>query len=130
MLMDSERAVLTESAKVFHADFDSLPVIEPGEELTVTIRVKRKRALPEWKGLELTHEQPAQHHGAHEESLAKVHSFAAAHGLEVIATRPHSREVMVRGAAREMQQAFSASLRVAEINGRKCRVRRGEIFVP
>ena len=130
MITEPAKTVLTGTRKTFHGDFDSLPAVGPDEEFSVTIRVKRKHELPEWRGVRMTHEQHSRDHGADPESLAKVQSFAAAHGLETAAVRPDKREVVVRGSARTMQEAFSADLRIAEINGRKCRVRRGEISVP
>jgi kumamolisin len=130
MTVEPARAALTGSRKAFHEDFDSLPAVGPDEEISVTIRVKRKRELPQFHGLRMTHEQHARDHGADPESLAKVRSFAAAHGLEIVAVLADRREIVARGSARAMHAAFSADLRVAEINGKKCRVRRGEICVP
>lgn len=130
MKSESAKTVLTGSHKEFHADFDLLPAVEPDEEFSITIRVKRKQELPEWRGLLMTHERHARDHGANPECLAQVRSFADAHDLKVVAVHADRREVVVRGSARVMQATFATELRVAEINGRKCRVRRGGISVP
>jgi kumamolisin len=45
-------------------------------------------------------------------------------------TRKRSRHVVLRGEARAMQKAFSTELRVAEMGGRKFRVRQGPLSVP
>ncbi len=130
MVTDVGKTVLAGSGKEFHADFASLPTPKPDEEFSVTIRVRRKCRLPYWSGRRLTHEQHAELYGADAASLTMIGSFAAAHNLRVIRARADSRDIVVRGTARAMQEAFSTDLRIAEFNGRKCRVRQGEISVP
>jgi kumamolisin len=122
--------VVPGSHKLFQDGFDSLPGPDPNEEFSVTIRVRRKCALPEWSGRRLTHREHAETFGADAASLAAVESFASAQGLKVVSSRAASRDVVLRGTARAMQEAFSADLRIAEIHRRRCRVRRGELSVP
>ncbi len=130
MLTKARKKAISGSAKLFSADFNLLPALTAGEELSVTIRLRRKNPLPQWNGRVLTHRKHGLSHGADRADFAAIESFASAYGLKIVRARSGSRDMVVRGTARAMQEAFSTQLRVAEINGRKCRVRQGEIVVP
>ena len=121
---------MTNSHKLFHADFASLPAADPDEKFTVTIRVRRKRPLPKFSGRRLTHSQHAELYHADPESFAMVRSFASTHHLKVISANSESRDIVVQGTARAMQGAFATDLRIANFNGRRCRVRQGALSVP
>ena len=130
MRTEPRKTALKGSEKASHADFKSLPCLDAGEEFSVTVRVRRSNPLPQWTGRHLTHRFQARQHGADPSALAALESFASAHGMKMGRARSGRRDVVLRGTARAMQKAFSTELRVAEINGRKCRVRQGEICIP
>jgi kumamolisin len=130
MLVDAAKKAVAGSAKIALTDFNLLPSLAPDEEFSVTVRLRRRLPLPRWTGERLTHRRHALHYGADPASLAVIESFASANGLSLVRARTGSRYAVLQGTGGAMQRAFSTELRVAEIDGRKCRVRQGEILVP
>ena len=130
MNISSGRAGFTRSNRIFHGDFSQLPLADRDEKLAATIRVTRERPLPHWRGKNIKHLEHGELYGAAGRSISLIADFAAEHGLRVIDADRNRRHVFVRGSVREFERAFRTELRVAQINGRKRRVRQGHLTLP
>ena len=78
----------------------------------------------------LTREQYAARHGAAPADLATVAAFAAAHGLQVVASDAGRRSVVLAGTSAAMSAAFDVALNQYEHNGGTYRGRVGSVSVP
>ncbi|HZZ09595.1 MAG TPA: S53 family peptidase [Paraburkholderia sp.] len=79
----------------------------------------------------LSHEALAKDYGAAPEDIAKVKTFAAAHGLTVVRDDPAARMVLLGGTVEQFQQAFSVKLEQYEHHtAGQFRGRTGTVSVP
>lgn len=68
------------------------------------------QATPPSRREQLSRDEFAAVHGAHEDELALVEKFARAHKLKIADSHPGRRCVVVRGTARQINQAFHVQL--------------------
>jgi hypothetical protein len=107
----------------------------PGEQMTVSVIVRRKKPLAaaHVSGRQrVTRSRFNADHGADPEAVALVKRFAREFGLKVEAgtPRPGRRMVKLTGTARNMERAFGVSLGRATIEGETYRVREGKSIFP
>jgi kumamolisin len=104
------------------------------ERLTVTLRLRRKSALP--SPATGTRIKPVDYatfcekFGADAKDVAIVERFAAAHGLAVSRVNLSERAVDLSGTVAAMEQAFQTRLSRYVAQGRSYRVRSGTIALP
>ncbi|HTU03782.1 MAG TPA: S53 family peptidase, partial [Candidatus Sulfotelmatobacter sp.] len=92
----------------------------PDERVEITVRVRsrgpklvtaqRIGALPPLKRRYLSREEFAKAYGAAPADLAKVTTFAAKNGLEVVSVNPAERHVKLAGTVRALSAAFDVKL--------------------
>jgi kumamolisin len=116
---------------------------DPDEQLTVTVYVRRdpgagelpdpvaQALVPPTRRVVLDDDAFAQQYGAASVDLDKVRTFAAAHGLNVVAVNPAARSVRLAGTVAAMSDAFHVDLgRYEYARGRSYRGREGAVNVP
>ena len=105
-----------------------------GEELTVTLRLRRKAPLASPCDTAhfrtLGYDEFRALHGADPADVAKVEAFAHAHGLVVPRVSLAQRAVDLAGTVEAMEQAFGVKLERYTERGRSFRIRTGEISIP
>jgi len=97
----------------------SLGPARPDTKLEVTLRLRRRAALPA-QALDgtraprartyLTHAQLEASHGAHPADIAKVEAFARASGLDVVHVSVARRSVMLSGTVAAFEKTFGVKL--------------------
>src|ERR1700739_1367183 len=107
----------------------------PGEHLTVSVIVRRKKPLAAAHASgrqRLTRSRFNAEHGADPAAVALVKRFAKEFGLKVQAgtPAPGRRTVKLTGTVANMQRAFGVSLSHCTIDGESYRVREGNILLP
>jgi kumamolisin len=103
------------------------------EQITVTIRVKPKKPLPDvMSGFKsLSREEFHKEYGASEEDLEKVTEFAAHYGLSLVKVDANARTVKVQGTLQQMEDAFRTAVsKYKDKEGCVFRARIGELQVP
>jgi kumamolisin len=83
-----------------------LPLIEE-------LRSDRRQRRPHLQRLTL-----AERHGALENDMAAVDTFASRHGLKVLRAEPSRRRVVLRGRATDVERAFNTELHRARLGNR------------
>lgn len=96
----------------------------------MTVRLRPKRSLPARHGQRITRRQHALRHGAQSGDIAAIRRFAKAHELRVERAHVGRREVVLKGTAAAMQEAFGVELRVKHFAAGTRRVREGDIHLP
>lgn len=116
---------------------NAVPVgsIQPDEEVTVTVILRRKGSAPVMPGrhhVHLTRDQFRNLHGADPADIALVEQFAKEYQLTVVGSDVAKRRVILSGAASVMTAAFGAKLACYrnEITGREFRGRTGALSIP
>ncbi|HEY0796340.1 MAG TPA: protease pro-enzyme activation domain-containing protein, partial [Acidisarcina sp.] len=116
--------------------------VDPKEQATVTLRLKRKASgdfdkmltdlmtQPIAERRYLTQDQLAAAHGAAQESVAKVDAFAHAHNLTVVETSLPKRSIKLQGSLADLQNAFGVTLKMFKSKNVSYRGRVGSIFIP
>ncbi|MGA2164334.1 MAG: protease pro-enzyme activation domain-containing protein [Solirubrobacteraceae bacterium] len=86
--------------------------VDPGEQLTVTVLVRRREELPEIAdaSARLTREELAGRYGADPADVAKVENFVRDNGLDVGEVDIAARTVSLSGGAAAFAQAFGVEL--------------------
>ena len=93
--------------------------LPPDEVLDVSLLLAPRLPIDTLESLEarlardappLTREQFASMYGASPESIERVRAFAAANGLEIVASNPAARTVVLRGRAGDLSAAFGVRL--------------------
>ena len=120
----------------------SLGPVDPDQTIEITVRL---RAAPERAPLDLqaaaadqrpasrqylSREQFAQHHGASPADIAALATFAAQHGMQVLASSAPQRRVVLSGTAAALGAAFGVQLEQFEYPDGSYRGRVGELSVP
>ncbi|ACO33350.1 MULTISPECIES: S53 family peptidase [Acidobacterium] len=110
----SRRSALPLSERPAPENARALAAVEPDRTMTVSVLVRRKKplVLADLEGKKLTHREFERRYGASEKDFATIAKFAAGHGLAVDhhASSLARRTVVLRGTARQMQQAFGVTL--------------------
>ena len=105
-----------------------------GEEVTVTLRLRRKSPLASPCDTAhfrtLGYDEFRALHGADPADVAKVEAFAHSHGLVVPRVSLAQRAVDLAGTVEAMEQAFGVKLERYTERGRSFRIRTGEISIP
>jgi kumamolisin len=109
-----------------------LGVADPHEWIEVTIKVRRKKALPEWApgGKPMTREQLATEYGADPADMEKVKTVLGSFGLRVLRELPAGCSIRVGGPAAAVETAFGVRLFHYAHSSGNYRGRRGEVQVP
>ena len=105
----------------------------PDEMMEVTVRLKRKTALPGMSqpGRRMRRDEYAGKHGATADDLKHVRDFAAHFNLSIVAKSAVERLVTLQGRAGDFQRAFRVELRTHRFdNGEHYRGRVGAVKVP
>ena len=130
----SERFVLPGAREVGPAD--------PDQRLEVTVYVRRDPGAPELPdpeeigaqaphpGRHLSREDFTTAYRASDDDLNRVATFAQEHGLQVVATSPERRSVVLAGPVSALERAFGVRLARYEIPGGHYRGRTGPVHVP
>jgi len=103
------------------------------ERITVTLRLRRKKALPapaEGAFRRVDYDEFRAEHGADPADVDKVEAFAHEHALDVTRVSLAQRAVDLSGTAAAMQSAFGAKLERYTYQRRTFRVRSGQITIP
>ncbi|HEY4739939.1 MAG TPA: S53 family peptidase [Candidatus Acidoferrales bacterium] len=99
-----------------------IALVDPHEEITVTIVVRARRPAPELHCDEalasllprdrqhLSREEFEERHGAHPDDLAQIESFARARGFEVVETSAARHSVRLRGKSGEFSKVFRVEM--------------------
>jgi kumamolisin len=112
---------------------------QPDEPLEVTVRVRRKQALPAMAMGErrapaqrtyLDHTGLEAGYGADPAEIAAVEAFARQNGLTVIESSAGRRSVKLSGTVAQFSNAFNVVLEHWEHAGHRYRVRSGTVQVP
>jgi kumamolisin len=108
---------------------------EPTEELTVTVRVRRRPGAPPLPdasggGRQVTREEFAETFGAAEADLEAVAQFGRDHGLAEVERSVPRRTVVLSGTVQSVSDAFRVHLGHYEAEDDAYRGREGLIYVP
>jgi kumamolisin len=115
---------------------------DPGELLTVTIRVRRRPDGPPMPSLDdlakiplnrrkfPSREEFAERHGASAQDFAAVAAFATSHGLRVTEQHAGQRTMLVAGSVKQMEAAFGVKLGHYTTPTETYRGREGFVHVP
>ncbi len=139
----SERVPVPGSERQIDPGHRRVGDIDPQAEVEVTVYLRpqtpvdwvdAEAARPPAERRRLTREEWAQSHGASEQDIAAVRSFAERSGLTVTSADPARRAVTVRGPVQAAAEAFGARLEgryaPAEGGGPEYRGRSGALTVP
>lgn len=115
---------------------------DPHEQITITIVVRARRPAPELHSDEtlanllprerrhLSREEFEARHGAHPDDLAKIESFARAHGFQIVETSAARHSVTLRGESGEFSKAFRVEMKQYEHERGRHRGIDGPIHIP
>jgi kumamolisin len=110
---------------------------DPGEQLTVSIRVRRSPGAPELptpggRGgrRPLSRSEFAEQYGAAPADLEKVEAFARNAGLSVVESSKARRTVTVAGTVEQLSRAFAVDLAYYESDQERYRGREGHVHLP
>jgi kumamolisin len=115
---------------------------DPEEEITVTLVVRPRHAVPKLHADEtladllprerhyLSREDFALHHGAHPDELAQVERFARKHGFEIVETSSARHSVVVRGRSGHFSKVFRVEMLQYEHARGRHRGLKGRIYIP
>lgn len=110
--------------------------VDPEHVMTVTAVLRPKRdfdlaAHASSGAAPMSREQFAAQHGASEDDVAKLESYAAAHHLAVDEVNAAARTVVLRGRTADMQDAFGVKFQLyATEDNQRYRGREGDVYVP
>jgi kumamolisin len=123
------RTILTASERARDAKTAKLAPLDPGDHLSVTVRLRPGVPLPDSVGSEdrATFERE---HGAQPDDIAKVDRFAHDYGLHVDRTNAAERSVVLSGTASQMHDAFGVDLAHFRKNDRTFVGHDGALSVP
>ena len=100
----------------------------------VSVRLRRRKPLPPLipgPHRHMTHAEYAANHGADDAEIKKVEEFARHFNLDVQASLPVERTVLLKGNAADFSRAFGVELRTHRLpNGHTYRGRVGKISIP
>lgn len=111
----------------------------PGDQLEVTVRLRRKKALPAQamearqvpaRANHLTQLQLEAAHGAEQADVDRVEAFGRQHGLTVLEASAGRRSVKLRGTVAQFSKAFNVTLDEWQRAGAKYRGRVGSVHIP
>jgi kumamolisin len=131
-LKNGQHVVLEGSKRCHRASAEVLGRSDSGEWCEVTVKVRRKKALPEpvaGKAV-LSYEQAVKNHGASPEDMANVSGVLSGYGVAIVSTNPFSRTVKIAGPVSAMEKAFQVHLFRVKHQDRVYRGRVGDILVP
>lgn len=115
---------------------------DPNEELTVSIRVRRRTdaprlpdpadlaATPHGEKRFISREDFAAHYGASQDDINTIVTFAALEGLTVVESSIPRRTVVLKGTVAQMSKAFAVDLNMYATADEKYRGREGPLHVP
>ena len=112
---------------------------DPNERLEVTVRVRRRQALPDPRVMAaqspaqrryLTGTEYTRQYGADEADLEKVAEFARQHGLHVVTQSAARRSVLLSGTVADVSSAFQVTLNDYEYPQGTYRGRTGPVTIP
>ncbi len=115
---------------------------DPQEQLTVSIRVRRKLGAPSLPDPTLAANVPHGHRqylsreefakmfGASEMDMEQVAQFGRAHGLSVVETSAARRTVVLKGTVQQMSSAFAVELDMYQTDSETYRGRQGAVQIP
>jgi kumamolisin len=112
---------------------------EPNEQLTVSIRVRRRPDAPplpsanDWKSVpqaRFSREEFAARFGASEDDLQRVEEFARSKKLQVVEANIARRTVVVSGTVQQMNSAFGVELAKYDSPRGTYRGREGPVHLP
>ncbi|QGN35535.1 S8 family serine peptidase [Microlunatus sp. Gsoil 973] len=121
-LQGSERHPVPEARDVGPAD--------PDEDVEVSIVLSRRAGRPTPSPTPISRQEFARQHGAREEDIHAVETFAAQNGLQVVRVDVAARTVVLAGSVADMQSAFDVPLRRFEHHGTSYRGRTGTVRLP
>lgn len=113
--------------------------LDPAERVQVTVRLRRREALPSIENAQVT--KPSQRkpmsrdefdtkHGADPADIEAVEAFAQDHDLTVVEASVPRRSVLLSGTVKAMSDAFNVKLARYENSEGSYRGRVGEVHVP
>jgi kumamolisin len=91
------------------ADAQPIGELDPDSQLEVTVLLRPRRPLEE-VAAPLSREEYAARYGADPDDMARVESFARAHGLDVVESSQARRSIVLRGSAAKLGQVFGVTL--------------------
>lgn len=103
------------------------------EQIEVTLKVRRKKKLPELRGRPskpMTRQQLAAQYGASNADVAKVTKTLGRYGLKLVKSDPATRTVRLRGKIADMEKAFDVKLFNYSHAKESYRGRVGPVHVP
>ncbi len=104
------------------------------QRVTITVRLRRKSALPSPTGngafRRISYETFRAEHGASPADVKRVEAFAHLHGLDVTRVSLAQRAVDLSGTVGAMEVAFGTRLQCYRQDRREYRIRRGTISIP
>jgi len=130
--MSDQHTILSGSHRYHRSGVEILGRADPHEWVEVTIKVRRKAALPEpmTGGAVMTREQLAANHGASEDDLNKVEQVLGTYGLSQTDRDVATRTVRMVGTVEQMEAVFNLHLFSAWHEGHTHRGRQGDIWIP
>ena len=142
MATDPKRHIVPGSERAAVAGARVVGPANPQERIDVTLRLRPRTSLQSMaqnavqadvlpaQRTYLSREQYAGSHGADPADIAKVRTFAQAHGLAVVEANEARRSVVVTGDVESLSKAFGVTLEQVEHDGGTYRGRTGAITVP
>ena len=130
----SRRVAVKGSAKAPFAQGRYVGPVRKDERLTVTLRLRRKSPLRSPDGTHapqrLDYDVFRARHGADPDDVARVETFAHAHGLDVPRVSLAQRAVDLAGTVETMEKAFGVKLKRYVVGGQAFRIRSGQLTIP
>ena len=113
--------------------WESLPPVDPGEVIEVSVILKRKNDLPPGlatSGFRVGRREYLETYAANDADIAAIREFAAEYGLHVTAEEAARRTVKLSGTAAQMQAAFNMEMKSFTTEGKTYRLRQGHLHLP
>jgi kumamolisin len=130
----SRRIALEGSAKAPFAQGRYVGPARKDEQLTVTLRLRRKFSLPSPDGTPaaqtLDYDAFRARHGSDPADVARVELFAHAYELDVPRVSLAQRAVDLAGTVEAMQKAFGVKLKRYVVRRQSFRIRSGQLTIP
>jgi kumamolisin len=142
MAIQENRVELKNSGRTPMSGARLIGPADPNEKVQVTITIRRgsspaafqasqqMSARPPRQRQHLTCEAFAATHGAQDADLAKIRTFAAQHGLDVVSESRGRRTVLLTGTVQNLSEAFGVQLNTYEHPGGRYRGRVGTLQIP
>jgi kumamolisin len=130
---DQSHSVVVGSERYLRSGAKQIGAADGKIEIEATLKLRRKKALPEFSSrpaVPMTRQQLAAKHGASSADLTKVITTLGKYGLKRVSADPATRTVRLRGTIADMEKAFAVKLFNYQHGSEQYRGRVGPVHVP